>query len=92
MKEKDDRVNDDDDCDDDHDDDDNEEEDGNKDEIDYGEKDSDGGRNGQEDDTNSFVITEVGIDSDEDGEDDIQFALLVRRVTCFGRLASPSIN
>ena len=78
MKEKDDRDNDDDD--DDHDDDEEEDDNEDKDEIDYGEKDSDGGRNGQEDDKNTFVITEVGVGSDEDVEDDIQFVPLARTV------------
>ena len=33
--------------------------------------------------TRVFSITEVGFDSDEDDEDDIQFVPSARTVTCF---------
>ena len=42
-------------------------EDGN--EIEEGEKDSAGGRNGQEDDENTRSITEIGVDLDKDDEE-----------------------
>ena len=41
---------------------------------------------------NICVITEVGINSDEDKEDDIQFVPLARTVTRVGRLAGSWFN
>ena len=63
-------------------DDEDEEEDEN--EIDEGEKDSDGEEIAKRmTKTRVFSITEVGFDSDEDDEDDIQFVPSARTVTCF---------